>query len=1240
MLVTLIPASAMADEAETGINEIMAAKIMAEEETAEGMLAIETSEEENTEYVSDDTAEHVSNDTAGYVPDETTEYKSDETQAAEPAAPASEEISAAESAAPASEATQAVELNGNDPEIIREVEQDETAAAADPVQANEPEETYNAEECEENCIDAETELSCEENCIDAETEPSYENETGEYQENKFDDAADQQTELKDQLEENSENEQEEGIVYDADIMENGYPYSVAAGLFYADKWNFYQCECTSYCAYRLNETNGVAFHNYYGGVHWGDASNWGSAARSIGITVDGNPSAGSIAWWSSGHVAWVSAVNGSSVTIEEYNFGYVVIDGKYYGNHKYNTRTINSSNPSGYIHIKDLPSNGTLDLNNILDGTEYWGSQSFGTADVYINGTLVADDVSDYCSELAVGSSYEIKDIKAKNGYVYKGLASGSSYSGTISSGTTYVFLEYQSGQNLGSDFYAYIINAASDRWVHIKNNSMNAELAGTNSAVPEQIWHFVKNSDNSYTIQNEYDGSYLYVNGSSSSSGTNIATNSTVRASAQSFYIVTNGSYYRIVPAYLNGSVKCLDVAGTATSGGSNVQLYDWNSSAAQTFAIYNITKDGWTYSKPSYPDAANISSVKKSGDNFVISWNQAAVKNSKLDNRTYTLKIWKGSSTSSSAYITKKNLTSTSYTCALEDGTYTFQVWAYNTKYKNYYSTGKVYSCEISNCSHKISLVKAKAATYTSKGNKAYYKCSSCGKCFSDAKGANEITASSVTIDYKAPAKPALASVTATSSGITLTWSKASGATAYYVYRKAAGGSWTKLTGSYTTKLTYTDKTASKNTLYYYSVAAYNKTSGKTGSYDTSGKAAIIWTKPAFTVKGSGTGITVSWSKISCASAYIIYRKTAGGSWSKLKTVKNATSYTDTSAAAGTVYYYALRAYNSTTKSYSSYKSLSSIKLAKTKSVTATASTSYITVKWSSVANAQGYYVYRKMKGDSCYSLIKTISSASTLKYKDKDLIKGQYYYYAIVPYTKVTGSISTGSAKACSAVKALSGKTLVTSGWVEASSVPAGAKITATKTQYSYRDKTTMSSSSSSVSGWTLYNTSKSFSSWSAWQDTPVSAASDRNVQTQSVIDSYTMQTSCYGNSAGYRCWLPYDQSGYTLRLRYPDVTWSVADMNSASVYSQGTYYTYATSVNGYIIGPGCAYVKAGDWCPYYIKSTNYKTQYRYQTAVYTYYFYKWSDYSAWSDTAVTASANREVKTREMVKYQYYK
>ncbi len=120
----------------------------------------------------------------------------------------------------------------------------------------------------------------------------------------------------------------------------------------ADPWNFYNRECTSFVAWRLNNDAQVAFHNYYLGRHWGNASNWAAAARQTGVPVDDQPSVGAVAWWAagsrgswSGHVAWVSAVSDTSLTIEEYN--YVHRGG-------YSTRVISSSSPiwpTGFIHV-------------------------------------------------------------------------------------------------------------------------------------------------------------------------------------------------------------------------------------------------------------------------------------------------------------------------------------------------------------------------------------------------------------------------------------------------------------------------------------------------------------------------------------------------------------------------------------------------------------------------------------------------------------------------------------------------------------------------------------------------------------------------------------------------------------------------------------------------------------------------------------------------------------------------
>src|SRR3954454_219192 len=121
-----------------------------------------------------------------------------------------------------------------------------------------------------------------------------------------------------------------------------------------DPWQFYNRECTSFVAWRLNSENQVAFNDFWRGAHWGNASNWRAAARSLDVPVDNNPSRGAVAWWeagsagsSRGHVAWVQTVGDGAITIEEYNYLHAG---------KYDTRTISSSSslwPSGFIHIKD-----------------------------------------------------------------------------------------------------------------------------------------------------------------------------------------------------------------------------------------------------------------------------------------------------------------------------------------------------------------------------------------------------------------------------------------------------------------------------------------------------------------------------------------------------------------------------------------------------------------------------------------------------------------------------------------------------------------------------------------------------------------------------------------------------------------------------------------------------------------------------------------------------------------------
>ncbi|MCD8334329.1 MAG: fibronectin type III domain-containing protein, partial [Clostridiales bacterium] len=134
----------------------------------------------------------------------------------------------------------------------------------------------------------------------------------------------------------------------------------------------------------------------------------------------------------------------------------------------------------------------------------------------------------------------------------------------------------------------------------------------------------------------------------------------------------------------------------------------------------------------------------------------------------------------------------------------------------------------------------------------------------------------------------------------------------------------------------------------------------------------------------------------------------------WTKIADT-TSTSYTDTTAKSGTKYTYTVRCVNSAGTSYtSSYNSTGlSIKyLTAGKISSLTNTVSGITVKWSKVTGASGYKIYRKTSGGS-YSLIKTVTSGSTVSYTDTSVNSknGTTYVYAVRPYSGSTLGSYTG-------------------------------------------------------------------------------------------------------------------------------------------------------------------------------------------------------------------------------------
>ena len=125
------------------------------------------------------------------------------------------------------------------------------------------------------------------------------------------------------------------------------------------------------------------------------------------------------------------------------------------------------------------------------------------------------------------------------------------------------------------------------------------------------------------------------------------------------------------------------------------------------------------------------------------------------------------------------------------------------------------------------KIATVKGTVATYTDKNVKS----GTTYKYTVKAKNEAGISKYNTTgLKLKCLADPALKSLTSTKTGITVKWTKVTGAQGYAVYRKTANGNFTRIaTVTGVSKVSYVDKKAKKGTRYSYKIKAYN---GKTYS------------------------------------------------------------------------------------------------------------------------------------------------------------------------------------------------------------------------------------------------------------------------------------------------------------------------------------------------------------------------------------------------------------------------
>ncbi|MCC8182130.1 MAG: hypothetical protein LIO45_04010 [Clostridiales bacterium] len=209
--------------------------------------------------------------------------------------------------------------------------------------------------------------------------------------------------------------------------------------------------------------------------------------------------------------------------------------------------------------------------------------------------------------------------------------------------------------------------------------------------------------------------------------------------------------------------------------------------------------------------------------------------------------------------------------------------------------------------------------------------------------------------------------------------------------------------------TGTSYTDASLTEyNTNYYYTVRAYTTLNGTTclSGYNSSGVVYHYLATPKLSsVSTASAGLKVSWSSVSGATKYYVYRKTSNSSgWTKMATVTGATTWTDTTAKSGTVYIYTVRAGSANGTSWYDTAGVSGVWLSTPTLSSASSTSTGVKVQWEAVSGAAGYRVYRKTAGGHW----KTLATVTGTSYTDTSLTAyDTNYYYTVRAYTTLNGT-----------------------------------------------------------------------------------------------------------------------------------------------------------------------------------------------------------------------------------------
>lgn len=608
-------------------------------------------------------------------------------------------------------------------------------------------------------------------------------------------------------------------------------------------------------------------------------------------------------------------------------------------------------------------------------------------------------------------ASYEIYRATAQKG-PFKKIATVNAINrmnytdGTVKAGTLYYYRIRSVGQIDNTTTYSDYSEIVSGRTAKIPSG---LAVQSRNSTTLRISWK-ADSKASGYVIRRatSRNGTYKKI--------------ATVSGGSKNYYddksVKENKTYYYKIQAYnKNNGVKGYSGYGSAANGktvkktsitrivstSSTKQTISWKKvDGANGYVIYRSTSKDGKYEKIKTITSRNTTSYKDTGLKAGTKYYYKVRTRNKVNGKTGygTDSVIRSARAGKRAEITGvTGSTGTKITISWKKVTdaASYDIYRSTSEKGTYKKIGSASASDTSYTDSKLKMTK-----------KYYYKVEARIKGYK-ATGTSGL--SKIKSGYPVR-RTSITSIAANENGqIEIKWNKIKDTKGYQIYRStSASGTYSLIqtVSSYKTT-SYVDTTATAGATYYYKIVLINKYDGKTiYGKDSSVVSFMLLSPPAnVTVTSvSESQLDVSWSAVTGATGYVIYRSTElNGTYTEIGAIGSpaVTSYSDLTVTKDVTYYYKIKAIgaNNNSSVFSSAASGCAVAKLAISSVLWGADNKSIQIAWKKTpAQITGYEVY-KSSSYHVSSQTKVAETAFTAC-MDTDVNPSEVYYYRVRTYT----------------------------------------------------------------------------------------------------------------------------------------------------------------------------------------------------------------------------------------------